>query len=114
MTLLMVLFLLIAFHAICDFALQSETMAINKNLMAHTELQLKVPWYYWLSAHALTHGAAVAIITQSVWLGIIEVIAHFCIDCLKCCNQISMKFDQFLHIMLKLLYVLVLFVSSLY
>lgn len=109
MTWLMILFLLIAFHAICDYALQSEAVAINKNPLSNTPLQKHVPWYYWLAAHALQHGVAVAIITQSVWLGIAETVAHFVIDYGKCLGKYNIHVDQALHMVCKVVWLLVLF-----
>lgn len=102
MTLLMVCFLLLAAHAVCDYPLQGEAVAINKNRNAKTELQKHVPWYYWLASHALMHGGAVALITGSAGLGLAETVAHFLIDFGKCEGKYSIHVDQYLHIACKI------------
>ena len=104
MTILMVCFLLLVGHAICDYPLQGDAVAINKNRNAKTELQKHVPWYYWLASHALMHGGAVALITGSVTLGIAETVAHFLIDFGKCEKLFNIHIDQLLHIICKLLW----------
>lgn len=107
MTWLMVLFLLIAAHAAFDYALQGDTVALNKNPNANTPLQKHVPWYYWLGSHALMHGGAVALITGSAWLGMAETVAHFAIDYGKCLGKYSIHIDQLLHVVCKVSWLLV-------
>lgn len=109
MTWFTVLFLLIAFHFVCDYALQGDTVAINKSPRASTPLQKHVPWYYWLTAHAFQHGAAVALITQSVWLGLAETAVHFIIDYGKCLGKYSIHVDQLLHFICKIFWLGLLF-----
>jgi|SRR5271166_116934 len=104
MSLFHTLFMLIGGHAICDFPLQSDTLAQNKNRNANTELQKHVPWWYWLGSHAITHGVAVAISTGSVWLGLAETVAHALIDFFKCEGKYSIHIDQALHIGCKVLW----------
>jgi hypothetical protein len=104
MTVFMVLFLLLVGHAICDYPLQGDAVAINKNPNANTPLQKHVPWYYWLLSHALMHGGAVALITGSVVLGVLETIAHFFIDYHKCVGRYNIHIDQLLHIICKFLW----------
>lgn len=105
MTFLTISFFLLVAHAVCDYPLQGEAVAINKNRHANTELQKHVPWYYWLGSHALMHGGAVALITGCVGLGIAETIAHFVIDYCKCEKFFNIHVDQLLHILCKLLWV---------
>ncbi|MBY0522635.1 MAG: DUF3307 domain-containing protein [Gemmataceae bacterium] len=88
-------------HAVGDFALQSEAMAIEKNRHSKSVLQRAVPWFYWLSAHSLLHGAAVGLITQSVWLGLVETVLHWVIDFVKCEHWTNIHQDQVLHILCK-------------
>ena len=59
-------------HALADYPLQSEAMAREKDRHSTTPLQASVPWFYWLTAHALLHGGAVGLVTQSIWLGLAE------------------------------------------
>ncbi len=107
MIFLTVLFYLLASHAVADFALQSDALAINKNRNAKTELQKHVPWYYWLGSHALIHGLGVALITQSAILGLVETAAHFLIDFAKCERWYSIHIDQLLHVVCKVLWAVI-------
>lgn len=100
----MMLFYLIAAHFLCDFSLQSDAMAINKNRNANTELQQHVNWQWWMVAHCMIHGGAVAVITGNVWLGIAEVVAHFIIDFGKCERYYNISVDQALHMLCKLIW----------
>lgn len=100
------LFALVAMHALLDFPLQGDAVAINKNPNADTPLQKHVPWYYWLLSHALVHGGGVALITGSVWLGMAETIAHFVIDYNKCMGKYSIHVDQLLHVLCKIAWVI--------
>ena len=106
MDILDVLFLLIVAHAVCDFVLQPEAMAMGKSRTdARHQNEGFPPWYIWLSAHALTHGGAVFLITQSLSLGIVEVLIHMAIDWLKCEDKIGFHLDQGLHLLTKLVYI---------
>lgn len=106
----MILFMLIAAHFICDFPLQSDAIAINKNRNARTELQKHVPYQYWGVAHGFCHGAAVALITGSVWLGIAETVCHYIIDFGKCEKYYNIHIDQLLHMVCKIIWVIILVV----
>lgn len=103
------LFYLSVVHAIMDFPLQGEAVAINKNPNAGTELQKHVPWYYWNLSHALAHGGGVALVTGSVWLGILETIAHFFIDLGKSNKLYCIHSDQIFHIICKIIWVMIVF-----
>lgn len=109
MNILYILFFLIVGHAIWDFPLQGDAVAINKNRHANTPLQKAVPWYYWNLAHALTHGGMVALITGSVIFGILETIAHFLIDFCKSEKWINIHQDQLLHILCKIIWMILWF-----
>lgn len=111
MNLLHILFYLIAAHALFDFPLQGEAVAINKNRNLKTELQKHVPWFYWMGAHSLCHGLAVAVITNCVWFGLAETIAHFVIDFGKCEQKYSIHIDQALHILCKIVWVLIIIIQ---
>ncbi len=104
---LIVFFYLLVGHALADYALQGDSMAINKNRHAKTELQKHVPWYYWMSAHALIHGGAVTLITQSLWLGLAETFCHFLIDYGKCNRLFNINIDQLLHLACKISWFLI-------
>jgi hypothetical protein len=91
-----------------DFPLQGDAVAINKNRHSKTELQKHIPWYMWLTAHAFSHGFAVALITHNLFLGLMEVASHWIIDFFKCEKLFNIKADQALHILFKALYVCLL------
>lgn len=99
-------FALIAAHFIIDYPLQGDTTAREKNRHSTSELQKYVPYGYWMTAHALMHGAAVAYITHSVWLGLLETTCHWAIDYGKCEKWYNIHADQALHLGCKLVWVL--------
>ncbi len=101
-------FYLLVGHALMDFPMQAGPIATEKCRHSNTELQKQVPWYYWLSAHALLHGGAVAWITGSVGLGIAETICHWVIDFAKCEGWTNIHFDQALHIICKIIWCVLL------
>ncbi len=92
-------------HFALDYPLQGDTTAREKNRHSTTALQGFVPWYYWMAAHALMQGGAVACITGSVPLGVAETVAHFLIDFGKCDNWYSIHVDQALHMACKVVWV---------
>jgi hypothetical protein len=108
-TVITILFFLLVAHALFDFPLQGDAVAVNKSPLAKTELQKHVPWYYWLGAHALVHGGAVAYITGSVWLGLAETVCHSLIDYGKCLHKYSIHGDQLLHVVCKVIWVVIWF-----
>lgn len=101
----MTLFLLIAAHCLCDYPLQGDFLAKGKNRWNPLP---GIPWYQCLAAHAMIHAGAVALITGSLWLGIMELIAHFAIDHAKCAGWFGFDVDQALHVICKITWVFVL------
>jgi Protein of unknown function (DUF3307) len=99
-----VFFWLLVGHAVMDYPLQAGPIAVEKCRKSTSDLQKAVPWYYWLSAHALGHGGAVALVTGSVSLGVLETIAHWVIDFAKCEGWFGIHVDQALHIGCKVLW----------
>lgn len=104
-----VIFWLLVAHAVADYPLQSDWMAKAKNrhqplgyVPAGQTPQAIWPWV--LSAHAATHGGAVALATGSVELGIAEFVLHWLIDAAKCENLTGIHTDQMLHIACKVLW----------
>ena len=101
------LFLLIAGHALADFALQSEAMALGKNRHIQptpTDSGGLPAWPYWLTGHALIHGGSVALITGVWWLGLAETVLHWLVDYAKCEDWIGFHTDQGLHVASKFLW----------
>jgi len=101
------LFLFLVGHALGDFVLQSEAMYTGKSRRRSLRAERgsgSPPWYFWLAAHALTHGGAVYLVSGLWYLGALESVLHAGIDHLKCEERISFHQDQGLHIACKLLY----------
>jgi len=106
-----ILFLLLASHCLADFVLQNETMVSGKNRHSkrHEESGGHFPpWYYWLGAHALIHGALVYLVTYNLYFGLAETALHASIDFLKCERKINFHLDQVLHVLCKIAYVIYL------
>lgn len=117
----MLFFLLVFFlagHALMDFALQGDAMATCKCRKANSPLQKAVPWYYWMSAHALLHGAAVGFVirfadatftlqTVAAYAAL-ETLIHWLIDVAKCEGYTSIHTDQAAHVVCKLIWALML------
>ena len=91
-------------HAIADFWMQTDAIATGKNRNIDPE-KFGVPWWYWLTAHALMHGGVVWAITGNVWLGCAEIIAHWLIDFGKCEKWYGIHEDQAAHIWCKIMWV---------
>jgi len=105
------LFLFLVGHAVCDFVLQGEVMGTGKNRHKNTVAVHGPgfpPWYYWLGAHALTHGGAVFLITGLWQLGALESVLHAAIDHAKCEGRLTFDQDQGLHMVCKLVYFVIL------
>lgn len=94
------LLMLLAAHWLCDYPLQGDFLAKAKQAGP-----LRV---YHLVAHAGIHGGAVALVTGSLWLGLLEWALHTVIDELKVRGKTSFAVDQALHIGCKLAYFYVL------
>ena len=104
------LFLLVGAHFVADFVLQPDVVAAGKHRVRPATLATDhlPPWPYFLLGHAFTHAIAVFLITQSVWLGLAELVLHALLDHLKCENRISFTIDQSLHLACKVGYCVVL------
>lgn len=106
---MIILFYLLAAHALCDYPLQGDFIAKAKN--RHTPA-FNIPpgqkpqkvWPWVLTAHALIHGGAVALITGNVWLGLAETCAHWLIDFGKCENWYGIHTDQAAHVGCKVIW----------
>ena len=100
--------MLVMAHFVGDFGLQPDRMALEKCPHARGVL----PWAWWMVAHAGIHGFLVAAVSGIPLLGLAEIVFHFCIDVGKCQRLYSIGFDQMLHILCKLLWVVILVVMS--
>lgn len=109
---ILLLLYFLAGHALVDFALQSEAMALGKCPHAEHPAARAVPWCYWLAAHALLHGAVVGLVCQmmgvapagALALAVAETLAHALIDLGKCRGWYGIHRDQALHLLCKLLW----------
>lgn len=95
------LFWLVISHFALDYPLQGDAVAVEKSRHSKSALQAHVPWYYWLTAHALMHAGGVALVTGSVALGGAELCAHWAIDFGKCERWYGIHVDQALHLACK-------------
>lgn len=114
MEVLELFFKLLIGHAIADFVLQPAAMSRGKNRNTHLQEEYGQgfpPWYYWLSAHALTHAGVVMLITGSATFALLEALSHALIDMGKCERMYSFHIDQLLHISLKALYCIMFYFS---
>jgi hypothetical protein len=107
MELVTLFFQLLIGHAVGDFVLQSNAMSSGKS--RHNRLHEQYgegfpPWYYWMSAHSLTHAGIVYVITGSTLCAAIECASHWLVDFGKCENAYSLHVDQGLHLLFKVLY----------
>lgn len=94
LTIFEVLFLLLAGHAVADYALQSDFMAAAKN---HTTELGKTYWRWVLPSHGLIHAGFVYLVTASLALSLAEFVIHTLTDYLKCDGKIGFNTDQFIH-----------------
>jgi hypothetical protein len=111
MELVPLLFQLLIGHAVGDFVLQPSPMSSGKNRNNRLQEQYGEsfpPWYYWLSAHALTHAGLVYVITGSALCAVLEAASHWLIDFGKCEKGYSLHVDQCLHMLFKVLYCVLL------
>jgi len=106
---LQALFALSIGHAVADYPLQGEYLAIGKNRRFLIRLQdpSRPPqiWVACMGAHCLIHAGTVWIITGSVIVGLAEFMMHWGIDMAKCEGKTSFNQDQILHILCKVAYV---------
>lgn len=108
-------FLLIAFalfigHALADYPLQGAFLASGKNRNGDSSVLFggsSVPkglWIHALTAHSLIQAGGVWLITGSVFLALVEFVAHWIIDFVRCDERISFNTDQLLHFLCKVVY----------
>lgn len=103
------LFALAIGHALADFPLQGEFLAMCKNrrfLMRQKELgRPPSMWISCMAAHCLIHAGMVWLITGVAMLGAVEFVVHWILDMLKCEGRTDFNADQALHLACKAFYV---------
>ena len=110
MNLIHLFWLLVAGHCLVDTSLQTESIIERKNHNCEDT------WVIWLTHHAMVQGLIVTAIvyfitkdfTLSVNLGIVETILHWAIDFGKCDYRYGIIMDQFLHILTKIIYIIII------
>lgn len=90
-------FWLLVAHSLCDFPLQGEYLSAAKRAGGAA-----MHWVFALSYHSLIHAGAVVLVTGSLALGILELVAHWSIDFAKTRGKISDNFDATLHVVCKM------------
>jgi hypothetical protein len=88
-------------HYLCDYPLQGAFLSEAKNRFSS---KIPYPWHEAMTAHAVIHGGAVALLTGVWWLAFPEIIIHFITDDRKCAGKIDIYTDQSIHIGCKLLW----------
>lgn len=96
---MIVFFWLLVGHALADYPLQGDFLSKAKN---HRAPLLGIDWQIALFNHAVIHAGAVAFVTGSMALGLVEGVIHFAIDWLKCDGRTSFRTDQALHLLCKI------------
>lgn len=86
-------------HALADTVLQPRWIQLHKH-----RVDAPRAWVYGLGAHGLIHGALVALITRSLWLGFAETLAHAAIDFGRGERWYGTWIDQGLHVASKALW----------
>jgi len=96
-------------HALADFPLQGEYLALGKNRRYLEKLgdPLRPPqiWVSCMGAHCLIHSGAVWAVTGSSLLALIEFVLHWTLDTVKCAGRTNYTQDQAMHLVCKALYV---------
>ena len=106
---LQIFFALLIAHALFDYPLQGDFLSRNKNRHYKDEINnVKGLWIHCLTSHSILHAGSIWLITGSFIIGIMEFVLHWIIDFLKCEGITNFHTDQFLHVLCRILYVIIL------
>lgn len=105
MSFLEIMFLFLITHALVDYPLQGDFLSRAKNPLIPIA---GIDWYIPMSMHCLLHAGTVWLVSGNIYLGLTEFILHFTIDTSKCYKKISFKTDQYLHILCRILYTILI------
>ena len=106
---LQIFFALLIAHALFDYPLQGDFLSRNKNRHYKDDNNnVKGLWIHCLTSHSILHAGSVWLITGSFVIGIMEFALHWVIDFLKCEGITNFHTDQFLHVLCRILYVIIL------
>ncbi|MEM7602270.1 MAG: DUF3307 domain-containing protein [Verrucomicrobiota bacterium] len=109
------LFALVIGHALADFPLQGDFLSRGKNRngtppqLADGKANPSDLWVYLMTAHCLIHAGFVWVITGIFAFALAEFVLHWIIDALKCEGRTSFAMDQWLHILTKVAFVVILY-----
>ena len=110
---LQIFFALLIAHALFDYPLQGDFLSKNKNRHYKDEINnVKGLWIHCLTSHSILHAGSIWLITGSFIIGIMEFVLHWIIDFLKCEGITNFHADQFLHVLCRILYVIILWKMS--
>ena len=110
---LQIFFALLIANALFDYPLQGDFLSRNKNRHYKDENNnVKGLWIHCLTSHSILHAGSVWLITGSFIIGIMEFVLHWIIDFLKCEGITNFHTDQFLHVLCRILYVIILWKMS--
>jgi hypothetical protein len=102
--------LLVAGHFLADYPLQGEFLAFQKDPWLDPSKRI-IPWPHALGVHAAIHAGMVLLVTSSLVLAGLELIAHTATDMAKCAGKISYDQDQAIHFGCKILWLTILAVN---
>jgi hypothetical protein len=110
-------FALLIGHALADYPLQGDFLSRGKS--RHVDIpELSGDgrpsgnvWIYLMTAHCLIHAGFVWMITGFFVFALAEFVLHWVIDVLKCEGKTTFAVDQWLHVICKLGYVVVMILA---
>lgn len=92
-------------HAIADFPLQGEFLAIQKTRRTANDRSI---WVVALTAHCLIQAGGVWLVSGSLAFAATELVLHGLIDLGKGEQRFGIVTDQALHLLCKVVYALIL------
>ena len=92
-------------HALADFPLQGEFLAIQKARRTANDRRM---WVVALTAHCLIQAGGVWLVSGSMAFAATELLLHGLIDLGKGEQRFGILVDQGLHLLCKLVYALIL------
>lgn len=93
-------FWLLVAHSLCDYPLQGQWLSDAKRAGA-----AGLHWSFAITWHSMIHAGAVALLTGSLAIGILELTSHWSIDFAKTRGRFGDNVDQLLHVACKLAWV---------
>lgn len=100
-------FALIIGHALADYPLQGDFLAMHKNRNYRDPVR-PLPeglWLHCLFAHSLIHAGCVWLITGRIVLAFAELVVHLILDFIKGEGVTGLHTDQALHVLTKIIFV---------